>query len=79
MNKNYKIKFRRERVGGKRFWGLGGHTGPQSWIETVKLIAERGIGKVQYIQHCDKNPKNYKRLTGKEVLSVWQAVAASQK
>jgi hypothetical protein len=77
MNKNYKIKFRHKLVGGKRFWGFEGHTGPQSWNETVELIAKHGIGKIQYVQHCDKDPKNYKRLTGKEMLSLWQAVAAN--
>ncbi len=77
MNKNYKIKFQRELVDGKRIWGFGGNEGPQSWGQTVELIAKHGIKKVQYVQHYDKDPKNYRRLTGKEMLSLWQAVATS--
>jgi hypothetical protein len=77
MKKFYQIKFKRERVGGKRFWGLEGNTGPQSWDETVKTIAEKGIGKVQYVRHYDKTPTNYKRLDGKEMLRLWQSVASS--
>lgn len=53
-----------------------GYEGPQSWEETVKIIAKEGIGKVQYVQHCDKAPVNKKRLDGKEMLQLWQAVAA---
>ena len=75
MSKLYLVKFKRELFGGKRYYGFGGNTGPQSWDETVKLIAKQGIGKVQYVQHYDKTPVNYKRLDGKEMLRLWQAVA----
>lgn len=78
MTKNYKVKFKRELVGKKRYWGFDGNAGPQSWNETVNLILERGIAEVEYIQHYDKMPVNYKRLDGKEMLFLWQAVAKTE-
>ena len=77
MNKLYKIKLRRENLGEKRVWGFDGHKGPLSWAEAVQLIADKGIRKVQYVQHLDKAPVNTKRLDGNEMLRLWQAVASA--
>jgi hypothetical protein len=78
VNELYLIKFKPERSSTGRLlgdYGLKGHCGPQSWKRTVELIAEEGIGQVEYVKHHDKDPKNYGALEGKEMLRLCQAVA----
>jgi hypothetical protein len=75
MNKLYTIKTKPQPVGGKIYWGFKGNETSRSWNEIVELIVKHGIAKVEYVQHCDKKPTNYKRLSGKEMLTLWQAAA----
>jgi hypothetical protein len=72
MNGLYKVKFNRE----MKAWGFMGHRSPYSWDEIVKLIIEKGIEKVQYVQHSDRIPVNTHRLEGKEMLRLWKSVEA---
>jgi hypothetical protein len=78
VNELYLIKFKSERSSTGRLlgdYGLKGYCGPQSWKRTIELIAEEGIGKVEFVKHRDKDPKNYSALGGKEMLRLCQAVA----
>lgn len=74
MSKLYKIKFKRQRIDGKRFWGFEGNAGPKSWEQIVKAIAKEGGSKVQYVQHYDKTPTDFHRLDGNEILRLWKDV-----
>jgi hypothetical protein len=79
MSGLFKAKLSRDRSLGFKYHGGMGHRGPLKWTELVELISECGVSKVQYVQHFDKEPRNYARLNGGDMLRLWKAVAGNRK
>lgn len=74
MNKLYAVKLKKTRlqcIG--RVVDVGHHT-TLTVNQVVKLIKENGVGRVEWIRHDDKMPRNTRRLNRSEMLQMWQAV-----
>jgi hypothetical protein len=78
MNKLYAVKLKNTPSQGVkgRYIDKGHHTG-KSEQQVIDLIFQKGISRVKWIRHDDRNPVNQHRLD-KELLQIWKGVAAKQ-